>query len=72
MLMECRGGPHILWVGKGQMGSGLALGGIQAGSRWSAHLLPSQGLQTCPWLTIELLPKQCEEDSEVDGPLPFL
>lgn len=40
--------------------------------RWSAHLLPSQGLQTCPWLTIELLPKQCEEDSEVDGPLPFL
>ena len=64
---RARWGLDRLWVG-----FRLGPGRVQAGSRWSAHLLPSQGLQTCPGLTIELLPKQCEEDGEVDGPLPFL
>lgn len=67
-----RGGPHPLWGSKGQVGSGWGLGGSQDRSRWASSSLPSQGGQTCPRLTVELLPEQREEDGEVDGPLPFL
>lgn len=83
--MEFRWGSHgvqlgFLWdsygvpVGfvRGSCGIPWGSHGVQVGLPWGSGLLSAKGARTCPGLTIELLPEEGQEDSEVDGALPLL